>query len=249
MRWKGGYGYKYVDTPHFYNAIQKYGWDNIEHTILCWCSSQEYADFLEQWFIEKYNTFNREYGYNLTAGGSGSAKRKMSDRCKAAMIKANSQEGIWTEERRKKVSETLKRKYASGEIIRKPLSEETREKLRTSHIGSRNSNYGKPKSEETKRRMSESNKGKHSSEEIRRKLSEAALKSKKKKRCAVCQFTLDGEYVASYSSMLEAQRQTGILSASISCCCRGVSKTSGGYIWCLQTKPETFPSPVKGLSY
>ena len=31
-RWKNGNGYK--RNPYFYNAIQKYGWDNFEHQIL-----------------------------------------------------------------------------------------------------------------------------------------------------------------------------------------------------------------------
>lgn len=248
-RWREGEGYKRVDTPHFYNAIQNYGWDNFKHVILCSCSSQENADFLEQWFIQKYDTTNRDRGYNLTKGGGGSAGRKMSDKCKAAISASNSKEGLWTDERRRKVSETLKRKYASGEITRAPISEETREKQRIAHLGARNPNYGKPKSDETKRRMSAAQKGKHIPDETRRRQSEAALNSSKKKRCAVHQFTLEGEYVASYSSQKEAERQTGILSASISACCRGKSRTSGGFIWCLQNKPETFPGPVEGLFY
>ena len=49
----------------------------------------------------------------------------------------------------------------------KPKSEETRKKISEA-------NKGKPKSEETKKKMSEANKGKHLSEETRKKLSEAA---------------------------------------------------------------------------
>lgn len=33
IRWANGKGYSY--NKHFYRAIQKYGWDNFEHRILC----------------------------------------------------------------------------------------------------------------------------------------------------------------------------------------------------------------------
>ena len=33
LRW-GHNGYKYKDNNHFYRAIQKYGWDNIEHQVI-----------------------------------------------------------------------------------------------------------------------------------------------------------------------------------------------------------------------
>ena len=32
-RW-GANGCNYKSSPHFYSAIQKYGWDNFEHNIL-----------------------------------------------------------------------------------------------------------------------------------------------------------------------------------------------------------------------
>jgi predicted GIY-YIG superfamily endonuclease len=33
QRW-GSQGCNYKSSPHFYSAIQKYGWDNFEHNIL-----------------------------------------------------------------------------------------------------------------------------------------------------------------------------------------------------------------------
>ena len=47
----------------------------------------------------------------------------------------------------------------------------------------------------------------------------------------VCQYSLDGIYIATYKSIKEASKQTGINQGDISCCCRGKYKTSGGYIW------------------
>ena len=60
----------YKDCSYFYNAIQKYGWDNFEHIILEDSLSIEEADQKEKYYIEKYNTLNRDYGYNLKSGGN-----------------------------------------------------------------------------------------------------------------------------------------------------------------------------------
>jgi len=52
------------------------------------------------------------------------------------------------------------------------------------------------------------------------------------RRCmAVSQFTKDGNYVATYKSQKIAERETNISSKAISCCIRGITKTSGGFIW------------------
>lgn len=67
-RSKNGEGYR--TSPAVYNAIQKYGWDNI--TIETYtCSSKEEMNEMEQYYIRLYNTTNNQYGYNLTTGGEG----------------------------------------------------------------------------------------------------------------------------------------------------------------------------------
>lgn len=49
----------------------------------------------------------------------------------------------------------------------------------------------------------------------------------------VNQYTLDGHYVATYKSTMEASRQTGVKSSSICLCCLGHPNYShaGGFIW------------------
>lgn len=67
-RWKNGVGYK--TCTKFYNAIQKYGWDNFEHIILEQKEmTQEEANSLEDFYIKKYNCLDDKYGYNITKGG------------------------------------------------------------------------------------------------------------------------------------------------------------------------------------
>lgn len=67
-RW-GKNGSRYQDSPLFYNAIQKYGWNNFEHIILYKNLTQQQACKKEQELIAKYKTNNDKFGYNLTSGG------------------------------------------------------------------------------------------------------------------------------------------------------------------------------------
>lgn len=69
-RWKNGAGYK--TCTYFYNAIQKYGWENFEHLILeqneNW--TQEELDNKEKEYILLFNSNNPQFGYNICEGGS-----------------------------------------------------------------------------------------------------------------------------------------------------------------------------------
>lgn len=66
-RWgKDGNGYK---GQKFYNAIQKYGWDNFEHEILFDNLTKEEAENLEIELIAKFNARDDRFGYNVAVGG------------------------------------------------------------------------------------------------------------------------------------------------------------------------------------
>ena len=67
-RWKGQ-GKGYSQSPRFWNAIQKYGWDNFEHNILFENLTQKEASQKEKELIKKYNSTNENFGYNMTSGG------------------------------------------------------------------------------------------------------------------------------------------------------------------------------------
>lgn len=65
---KDGIGYK--GCKIFYNAIQKYGWDNFQHEILEEnIANCELANEREKYYISLYQSTNPEYGYNIQAGG------------------------------------------------------------------------------------------------------------------------------------------------------------------------------------
>lgn len=67
-RW-GSNGCRYKGQV-FYNAIQKYGWNNIKHILLFEKLSHDEANIIEQELIKKYQTTNSNYGYNIASGGS-----------------------------------------------------------------------------------------------------------------------------------------------------------------------------------
>lgn len=64
-RWQNGKGYK--NQSKVYEAIQKYGWDNIRHDIYKANVSSEEAQQTEIELIKKYNSI--ENGYNVYKGG------------------------------------------------------------------------------------------------------------------------------------------------------------------------------------
>ena len=68
-RWLHGEGYQHCSK--FYNAIQKYGWDNFEHIILEENLTLQQANEKECLYIKKYNSI--DCGYNIRMGGSQGA--------------------------------------------------------------------------------------------------------------------------------------------------------------------------------
>ena len=67
IRWANGEGYK--TCPIFYNAIRKYGWENIEHKLLFENLNDISAKIIEIDLIYYYKSINMSY--NLTDGGQG----------------------------------------------------------------------------------------------------------------------------------------------------------------------------------
>lgn len=159
-RWRNGHGYG--NCVAFWNAIQKYGWDNIKHEILENNLSNEDACEKEKLYIEQYQSTNPKYGYNITSGGSG---------CPGLKGEKNPLYGIPRSEKDKQtISEAIRKYYETHE--RKPISEETRKKLSIANSGENNAMYGrcgelnpfygKTHSEETRRILSEKMTGRES---------------------------------------------------------------------------------------
>lgn len=244
-RWANGYGYK--NQPHFKRAINKYGWNNLKHVILCSVSCKEYADFLEQWFIEKYDTFNPEHGYNHTKGGGGCYGLHPSEETIEKLRQVNASRE-WTIEQRKQISNSLKDGYASGRIAKPSMSEAARKKMSADRIGEGNPMYGKHHTLEACEKIKAAHAGSKRSEETRKRISASRYASDKIRRRAVNQYTLEGELITRYRSIKEASDATGIVSQQIRACCIHLNWTAKGTIWRYQDQPETFPNPAQGFS-
>jgi group I intron endonuclease len=143
QRW-GLDGCNYKSSPHFYLAIQKYGWDNFEHNILFTDLTKEEACLKEQELIKKYNSMDRNFGYNSTSGGefcvmNEETKQKISQ---ALMGNKNGLAHPCSEEKKKKISEAQKGRKLTEEHKQKlsiaaqdrhiPCSEQKKENIRKS---------------------------------------------------------------------------------------------------------------------
>ena len=82
-RWRNGLGY--WQNKHFYNAIKKYNWNKFEHTIIASELTQEEAENMEREYINKYNSTNRLYGYNIELGGNSFGKHSEEVRKKISL--------------------------------------------------------------------------------------------------------------------------------------------------------------------
>lgn len=133
-------------------AINKYGIDSFKIEQIASAKSLEDLKEVEKLLIEQHSTYVPN-GYNLTKGGDGVFGYKPS------------------KEQIEKVA-NLKRGTKA--------SEETKQKMRESHLGEKNHFYGKQHTEESKQKISKMKQGqvgpwlgKQRSEETKRKISEA----------------------------------------------------------------------------
>ena len=109
-RWGNGRRYAYND--HFFKAILKYGWSNIQHEA--WeVESKEEMYKQEINLIKLYQSNNPEYGYNNSLGGEkGSLGSTLSEKTRLKMSKSRKgkKRGPFPEEWRKHMSEAQKGK-------------------------------------------------------------------------------------------------------------------------------------------
>lgn len=161
----GKEGSNYKNSLYLYSAIQKHGADKFQYEILVQCRDQESADYLEEYFINQYDSRNLQIGYNLKEGGSAGrhsdeTRKKISETLKA-------QAAAWSPEELAKRSAPIAGWWIGKE--RGPHTEEWKKEnsVRTKKWHSANTHpmLGKHHSEEAVRKISESSKGRVFSQE------------------------------------------------------------------------------------
>lgn len=255
-RWDRGRGY--IKCTLMHRAIEKYGWDNFRHDIICVVHSKEAADLFEQHYIDKFDTFNDEHGYNLTKGGGGVVGCTWSEERKAAHSEAirGTSNGMYrrhhTEESRKKMSEKLRGRYIPPEQIEfctNVLLEANKKRQvpicqldLDGNLVARYDGFGDAERRtgfehgnlvlccQGKNDKAYGFRWEYEDPELRAKADEVR-RNRPTNSMAIIQLTPDGVEVARFSSMTEAQKVTGLNRNKISNCCHGGSEAYAGYRW------------------
>lgn len=193
----------------FARALLKYGWDNFEHKVLLEGISKSEADYAEKYLIKWYKLHNQSY--NITDGGEGTC-------------------GLHpplSKEAREKLIVFL---HTTPPMKGKHHSEETKKKISKAF-------KGKKLSEERIKQMSEISKGREHSEEAKVKMSEYRKSHPETwiggwNKVEVHQYDLQGRYIASFPSAIEAAISLNKnIGSSICACIKGTVTSAGGFLW------------------
>lgn len=117
------------ENRHLINAWYKYGRENFEYFVIEYLPlDEELIKTRELYWIEKYDSTNRDEGYNLRMDSStkmivhDETKKLLSESVKG--IKNPNYGNKWTNEQKKKMSDLKKQQYAEG--VQKYIPEHTK---------------------------------------------------------------------------------------------------------------------------
>ena len=216
-----------TSTCHIHRAIKKYGWDNFTVEVVEDCIPNEQLNDREIYWIEYYNSFKE--GYNMNLGGNGRL--------------VNTREVLELWEQGNTITDITNQLPTKKDTVRQILHEAG---ITSEEIQHRKGIHRSPDLDLEKiRKLWEEGK---TTRQIRvecgnigqglllKKLDELGISSEERARRQhktkeVHQFSLDGEYLASFDSAREAGEKFGINPHQIRATCSGKQKSSGGYRW------------------
>lgn len=256
-RWKYGYGYKH--NKHFFNAIMKYGWDNIMHQIIASDLSLDEACTLEKELIAHYT--QDKMCYNVAEGGQDGNTMKR------------------TEEEKQHLSDFFKEYFKTHDpaMMGKHHTEESITKMKKAQkkrwednyqnmynalivkvkIGAFNTLTGEYKEYDSEKEASSvlnikpSTLRRHVNNGViinnmilipldaisfEEALQKAYIRDKSNIHCGgqeieVVQLDLNGNYIYTYPSAKQAALETKVYVSGIGKVCRKEQSQAGGYIW------------------
>lgn len=131
------------DNDYLQKSWNKYGFNNFRFYVLEYCD-KSILDDREVYYIDFYDTLNRDLGYNLKSGGQNGGS-------------------CYVDESRIKLSKSIKKSYENSDLkeIRRQdaLKQWSNPDYKASRCGENASMYGHHHTEEAKKRMSEARKG------------------------------------------------------------------------------------------
>jgi group I intron endonuclease len=221
----------------FGRAIKKYGdllkWEEIEKV-----KGLEAANERECFWIDHYKSNNKDYGYNLTAGGDGGkrtqeAEDKRVEAIKKAYLNPAVLDNIriqstqrWQDQSYKdRLSNSIKKTRSSEESRNKTVKQMEKQKSDPDWLA----------------KVSEASKKSNAKPEVKAKLSSSLRKTKARSFVAI----KDGEIVAKFENQADAAVSLKLRPESISRCLGGFLKKTGGYVFKYLNEPETDSTVIR----
>ena len=207
-RWLSGHGYK---GTYFGNAIKKYGWKNIKHEILFTELDELDAKEKEVELIEKFRSFEKDYGYNLTKGGDGTVGLKRSKE-QIQLLKDLLSKKVYQRE----LDGTFIKEWNSIREVER-ITGFHRQCITTCCHKKVFQAYGYLWSFDK----------------------DYIAKKKKRKNCkTVYQYDLDGNFIKEWESLIQIEEKLGYSKNNLSHCCLGKTPSAYGYIWSYEKRND-----------
>lgn len=205
-RWLSGHGYR---NTYFAKAIKKYGWENIKHEIIFSQLDEVEAKEKEVELIELYQSYDRQYGYNCTRGGDGTA----------GLIRSKEQ----IQNLKNLLSKTVYQRKLDGTLIKKWNGIREIERQTGFHRHNITACCNK--------KCFQSHGYLWSFDEY------YIAKKPKRKNCkTVYQYDLNGKFIKRWNSLADIEKELGYHKNNISHCCLSTSSSAYGYIWKYEKK-------------